>query len=48
MSKFAKTKKVFKEEGVVSQGFVIKLNPKLKSFYRYSTEFVEKIRFASR
>ena len=48
MSKFAKSKKVFKEEGVVSPGFVVQFNPKMKSYYRYTTEFVEKIKYASR
>lgn len=37
MNKFAKNKKVFKEEGIVGQGFVVALDPKVKSYYRFTT-----------
>lgn len=48
MTKFVKSKKVFREEGIVSPGFVVSLEPKIKSYYRFSTEFVEKVRYACR
>lgn len=48
MSKFAKGKKVFKEEGIVNDGFVVSVDPKIKSYYRFSTEFVEKVKYACR
>lgn len=37
MSKFNRGKKIFKEEGIINPGFVIGIDPKVKSYYRYST-----------
>ena len=37
MSKFNRGKKVFKEEGIVGAGFVMGVDPKVKSYYRYSS-----------
>ena len=48
MTKFAKEKKIFKEEGIVNSGFVLGIDPKIKGYYRYSTEFVERIKYANR
>lgn len=36
-SKINKSKKIFKEEGVIQPGFVIVLKPKIKTYYRFTT-----------
>lgn len=46
LSKLNKSKKIFKEEGIIQQGFVVAIEPKAKSYYRFSTEIQEKIRYA--
>ena len=40
ITKLNKAKKPFREEGVIGQGFVVSLQPKVKSYYRFSTEFI--------
>ncbi len=35
--KLNKNKKIFQEEGIISKGFVIKMVPKIKSYYRFTT-----------
>lgn len=37
MSKFNKGRKIFKEEDIISLGFVLAVDPKLKSYYKFST-----------
>jgi hypothetical protein len=46
LSKLNKSKKIFKEEGILQSGFVVAIDPKSKSYYRFSTEIQEKVRFA--
>lgn len=46
LSKLNKSKKIFKEEGILQQGIVVAIEPKSKSYYRFSTEIQEKVRFA--
>lgn len=36
-------KKIFKDEEIILKGFVLDLVPKIKSYYRYTTELTEKI-----
>ena len=47
-TKLNKTRKVFKEEGVIGNGFVVEFEPKVKSYYRFTTEFIEKVKYACR
>jgi len=37
LSKINKMKAIFKDDGIITKGFVIELLPKIKSFYRYNT-----------
>lgn len=40
LTKLNKNKKIFKEDGIISNGFIQKLRPKTKSYYRFTTEFL--------
>ena len=48
MEKLNQERKIFFEEGIIGNGFVRGLKPKIKTYYRFTTEFVEKLKFASR
>jgi hypothetical protein len=48
LTKLNKNKKIFQEEGIINKGFVIKMLPKIKSYYRYTTELIEKIKYSCR
>lgn len=37
MSKFNKSKKIFKEEGIILQNFVVRTIPKVKTYFRFTT-----------
>lgn len=45
-SKLNKEKKIFKDEGVLAAGFVIGVQPKSKSYYRLTSDFIEKIKYS--
>ena len=44
--KLDQSKKIFKEEGIVGAGFVIAVEPKSKSFYRFTGDFIDKVKYA--
>lgn len=48
MSKFNKSKKMFKEEGIITEGFVGSNEPKVKSYYKLYLSFSRKNYDASR
>lgn len=37
LSKIDRKKVFFKDDGIITKGFVIELLPKIKSFYRFTT-----------
>ncbi len=40
MGKLNRTKKIFKEEGIIASGFVVSVEPKAKIYNRFTTEFI--------
>lgn len=45
-NKLNKSKKIFKDEGIISPGFVISVEPKSKIYYRFTNDFIDKIKYA--
>lgn len=45
-AKLNKAKKIFKEEGIVGPGFIVSAEPKSKSYYRFTSDFIDKIKYA--
>ena len=38
-----KSKAIFKDQGIIQKGFLKKLEPKVKSYYRFSSKIVETV-----
>jgi hypothetical protein len=38
-----KQKVIFKDQGIIEKGFVHRLKPKVKSYYRFSSKIVETV-----
>ena len=43
LSKIDKEKTIFKDQGIIKKGFVKRLGPKIKSYYRFSSKIVETV-----
>lgn len=43
LTKLNDKKIFFREDGIINKGFVSELLPKIKTFYRYTTELTDKI-----
>ena len=48
LTKLNDKKVFFKDEGILTKGFVAELYPKIKSYYRFTTELTDKIVFTCR
>jgi len=38
-----KSKVIFKDQGIIEKGFVHRLKPKIKSYYRFSAKIMETV-----
>lgn len=45
LTKLNDKKVYFKDEGLLTKGFVAELKPKVKSYYRFTTELTDKIAY---
>ena len=45
-SKINKAKKIFKDEAIILQRFVVAVEPKTKIYHRFTSEFIDKVRYA--
>ncbi len=45
LSKLDDKKVFFKDDGIIGKGFIVELVPKIKSFYRYTTQLTDKIEY---
>lgn len=43
LTKINKEKAIFKDQGIIMKGFVKRLSPKIKSYYRFSSKIVETV-----
>lgn len=46
LTKLNDKKVFFRDDGIINKGFVAEIIPKVKSFYRYTTELTDKIMWA--